>query len=173
MAELIFITGGARSGKSAFAQRRAETHSGPLLFVATAAAGDAEMAARIARHRQARGSRWTTLEEPLDLAGRLPAAAAGNGAILVDCLTLWLSNQLFHLREEPAPVLAAMHTLLGTLPQLAAPLYLVSNEVGGGIVPENQLARQFRDLAGEANQLAAAAADEAWLVVAGLPVRLK
>lgn len=173
MAELIFITGGARSGKSGFAQRRAETHAGELLYVATATAGDAEMAQRISRHQQERGPRWATLEETLDLPGRLPAAAGGKGAILVDCLTLWLSNLYFHHREEPAPVLAAVAAFAEVLPQIPAPVYLVSNELGSGVVPDNRLARRFRDLAGEANQRLAAAAGEAWLVVAGLPLQLK
>ncbi len=173
MADLIFITGGARSGKSAFAQRRAEDHPGSLLYVATAAAGDEEMAARIARHQKARGDRWATLEEPLALAERLPGAAAGKGAVLVDCLTLWLTNLFFSHREDPAPVLAAVRSLTDILPGLSAPVYLVNNELGCGIVPENAMARNFRDLAGEASQLLAASAAEAWLVVAGLPVRLK
>ena len=173
MGELIFITGGSRSGKSGYAQRRAEAHEGELLYVATAAAGDAEMTARIARHQADRGTRWQTLEEPLALAERLPAAAQGKGAVLVDCLTLWLTNLYFEHHEDPAPVLAAVAGLAKVLPTLAAPVYLVSNELGSGIVPENRLARQFRDLAGEANQLLAAAAQEAWLVVAGLPLQLK
>ena len=173
MAELIFITGGARSGKSGFAQNRAEANAGPLLYVATATAGDAEMARRIARHQAVRGPRWETLEEPLDLPGRLPAAAAGKGAVLIDCLTLWLSNLYFHHREETAPVLAAVASMAEVLPRVVAPVYLVSNELGSGVVPDNRLARQFRDLAGEANQRLAAAASEAWLVVAGLPLQLK
>jgi adenosylcobinamide kinase / adenosylcobinamide-phosphate guanylyltransferase len=173
MAELIFITGGTRSGKSGYAQRLAEARPGPLLYVATAGAGDAEMAERIARHRAARAERWKTLEEPLALPKRLPAAAAGKGAVLIDCLTLWLSNLYFHHREEPAPVLDAVAALVEALPRIAPPVYLVSNELGSGVVPENRLARHFRDLAGEANQLLAAAAGEAWLVVAGLPLRLK
>ena len=173
MATMIFITGGVRSGKSAYAQRRAEAHAGPLLYVATATAGDAEMAARIARHRAVRGDRWGSLEEPLDLAGRLPAATAGNSAVVLDCVTLWLTNLYFAHGEESAPVLREVESFCRLLPTLTAPLYLVSNEVGFGIVPENRMARAFRDLAGEANQLLAAAADEAWLVVAGLPLRLK
>ncbi|HBT83781.1 MAG: bifunctional adenosylcobinamide kinase/adenosylcobinamide-phosphate guanylyltransferase [Desulfuromonadales bacterium GWD2_61_12] len=173
MAATIFITGGTRSGKSDYAQRRAEAHAGLLLYVATATPGDAEMAARIARHRIARGERWDVLEEPLDLAGRLPSAMAGAAAAVLDCVTLWLSNLYFAHGEERAPVLREVEGFCRLLPTLTAPLYLVSNEVGYGIVPENRLAREFRDLAGEANQLLAAAADEAWLVVAGLPLRLK
>lgn len=173
MADLIFITGGTRSGKSAFAQRRAEAHPGPLLYVATAAPADAEMAERIARHQAARGDRWTTLEEPLALPERLPTAATGKAAVLVDCLTLWLTNLFFAAAEDSGAVLAAVDRLVLALPGLSAPLYLVSNEVGSGIVPENALARSFRDLAGESNQRLAAAATEAWLVTCGLPLRLK
>ena len=171
MADLILITGGTRSGKSAFAQRCAEAHAGPLLYVATATAADREMAARISRHQQARGERWNLLEEPCDLCGRLPAAAAGQGAILLDCVTLWITNLLFVHNEEPAIVLAEVRRFIASLAVIDAPLYLVSNEVG--IVPENRLARLFRDLAGEVNQELAAAASSAWLVVAGLPLRLK
>jgi len=173
MAEMIYITGGARSGKSAYAQRRCEAYPGELLYVATACAGDEEMAGRIARHQAGRGSRWSTLEEPLDLCGRLPAAAGGRAAVLVDCLTLWLTNLFFHHEQRPEPVLAAVGALASLLPDLPGPIYLVNSEIGFGVVPENELARRFRDLAGEAGQLLAASATEAWLVAAGLPVRLK
>ncbi len=173
MAELIFITGGSRCGKSAYAQRRAERHPGSLLYVATGSGGDDEMRERIARHQAARGPRWETLEEPLDLAARLPDAAVGRGAVLIDCLTLWLSNAFFRHGEAAGPVLVAVEELGAQLRQLTAPVYLVNNELGAGIVPDNPMARQFRDLAGEAGQLLAAAASEAWLVVAGLPLRLK
>ena len=173
MGETTFITGGTRSGKSAFAQSLAEQRSGPLLYVATAGIGDAEMAERVARHREARGERWQTLEEPLRLADRLPEAAKGHCAILLDCVTLWLSNLFFHCGERPEPVLAEVERFIAVLPAVDVPLLLVSNELGSGIVPENRLAREFRDLAGEVNRRLAAAADEAWLVVAGLPLRLK
>jgi adenosylcobinamide kinase/adenosylcobinamide-phosphate guanylyltransferase len=173
MGKLIFVTGGARSGKSRYAQRLAEACPGPLLYVATADIGDAEMAERVRRHRGDRGERWSTLEEPLALTDRLPAAAVGKGAVLLDCVTLWLSNLFFHHQEDVGRVLAEIERFLAAVPALEAPLFLVSNEVGGGIVPENHLARHFRDLAGEANQRLAAVADEAWLVVAGLPLQLK
>ncbi len=173
MGALIFVTGGTRSGKSGYAQSRAEQCDGSLLYVATAGIDDVEMAARVRLHQQVRGERWRTLEEPLQLAQRLPEAAAGMGGLLLDCVTLWLSNLLFHHGEETEPVLAEVDRLLAVVPQIEAPLFLVSNEVGFGIVPENRLARRFRDLAGTVNQRLAAVADEAWLVVSGIPMKLK
>lgn len=170
---LTLLTGGARSGKSSLAQTWAERQPGSLLYVATAAVEDEEMAARVVRHRQQRGERWSTLEEPLWLADRLVEAGAGAGGIVVDCVTLWLSALLLHFREEPEPVLQQVDRLIERLPELPAPLWLVSNEVGSGIVPENRLARAFRDLNGEVNQKLAAAADQVFLVVSGLPLQLK
>jgi len=173
MSGLVFVTGGARSGKSRFAQSLAESRPGPLLYVASAEPGDPEMTERIARHRAQRGPRWRTLEEPLNVAERLPAEASGTGGVLFDCLTIWLAN-LFeeHARNSEA-VLGELDRLLAVVAELSVPVVVVANEVGGGIVPENSLARAFRDLAGLASQRLAAAAAEAWLVVAGLPLRLK
>lgn len=173
MAQSTYITGGARSGKSRYAQSLAEACPGPLLYVATAGIHDAEMAERVRLHQADRADRWSTLEEPLWLAERLPAASAGQGALLLDCVTLWLTNLLFHHGEEVAPVLAEVDRFIATLAQLQAPLFLVSNEVGAGIVPDHPLGRLFRDLAGTVNQRLAAVSDQAWLVVSGLPLRLK
>lgn len=170
---LTLVTGGSRSGKSRYAQQQAELQEGPLLYVATAEIGDAEMAERIALHRAARGERWQTLEEALRLSDKLPAACPDYGGVVVDCVTLWLSNLYFHCDEQEQPVLDQVETLLQGLAKVATPIWLVSNELGSGIVPENPLARRFRDLAGSVNQRLAAAADAAWLVVAGLPLRLK
>ncbi|ORJ60270.1 bifunctional adenosylcobinamide kinase/adenosylcobinamide-phosphate guanylyltransferase [Geothermobacter hydrogeniphilus] len=173
MSRLVFITGGARSGKSSYAQRRCEELPGTLLYVATARVEDAEMAERVTLHQQQRGERWALLEEPLDLSARLPDVTPGRSAVLLDCLTLWLTNQLFAAGEQPVPVIAAAEQLIETLRRLDIPVFVVSNEVGSGIVPDNALARTFRDLAGRVNQLFAASADEAWLLASGLPLRLK
>jgi adenosylcobinamide kinase/adenosylcobinamide-phosphate guanylyltransferase len=173
MARLIFITGGARSGKSSYAQHRCEELPGELLYVATSTVGDEEMAERVRLHQQVRGERWSTLEEPLQLSGRIGAAAAGKSAVMLDCLTLWLSNQLFAEDEKSEPVLQQSERLLQSLQELSVPVFVVSNELGSGIVPDNRLARLFRDLAGTVNQRFAAAATEAWLVASGLPLRLK
>ncbi len=172
MARIVYVSGGARSGKSGYAQKRAEEHAGALLYVATAEVRDAEMAERVDRHRLARDARWRSLEEPLDLAGKIPPAAGGCEAILVDCLTLWLSN-LLERTGDGLEITDEANRLIAALRQLDAAVYIVSNEVGSGIVPENRLARCFRDLAGLLNQQFAAAADEAWMVVSGLPLRLK
>jgi adenosylcobinamide kinase/adenosylcobinamide-phosphate guanylyltransferase len=168
---VTLVLGGAASGKSRFAQELAERQPGPLLYVATAQAGDSEMAERIARHRQARDTRWRTLEEPLDLNVIVPAAA-GCGVVLVDCITLWLTNLLL-AGESAERAWPAVEAFLAVLAALPAPLILVSNEVGQGIVPEHALARTFRELAGQVNQRLAARADHVWLVTAGLPLQLK
>ena len=165
---IILITGGARSGKSARAESRAHGFAGPPVYSATAEALDAEMRERIAQHRARRGNGWIEREAPLALAEALEATD-GDGARLVDCLTLWLSNLLHAERDwsQEATRLAA------TLARQSSPVILVSNEVGLGIVPDNALARLFRDAAGRLNQLIAQAADEVEFVVAGLPMRLK
>ncbi|MBE0500533.1 MAG: bifunctional adenosylcobinamide kinase/adenosylcobinamide-phosphate guanylyltransferase [Desulfuromonadales bacterium] len=173
MGRLVLITGGARSGKSGYAQKRVEAYPGNLLYVATAEARDEEMAARVAQHRSERGARWSSLEEPLLLAERLPLAARGCAAVLLDCLTLWLSNLMEAHGANDAAIMAAVDALVTRLRDLDVDLYVVSNELGSGVVPENRLARRFRDLHGLLNQKFAQAADEAWLVVAGLPLKLK
>jgi adenosylcobinamide kinase/adenosylcobinamide-phosphate guanylyltransferase len=172
MSRIILITGGARSGKSRFAENITRSFGAPLGYLATGESRDAEMARRIDRHRERRGPEWTTMEEPLRLAGTLTATDGRFRAILVDCITLWLSNLLLAY-DEPERVLAAVREFAEAAPKLATPLVLVTNEVGMGIVPENRLARLFRDLAGEANELLAATADEVHVVFAGLPLRLK
>src|SRR5688572_4024664 len=161
---LILLIGGARSGKSRMALERAESLSGELVYVATAEALDAEMSDRIARHREERGPRWRTVDAPLDLAGAVLREDGAGRVIVVDCLTLWLSNLM--LREQD--VMAATSTLLEALARRRGTVLLVSNEVGMGIVPENALARRFRDEAGRLNQAIARVADEVVLVCAGL-----
>jgi adenosylcobinamide kinase/adenosylcobinamide-phosphate guanylyltransferase len=166
---VTLILGGARSGKSRHGERLAEARPGPLLYVATAQAGDGEMAERIARHRARRGARWQTVEEPLQLAAVLRAAETREGAVLVDCLTLWLSN-LLHARRDPA---AETEALLEVLPTLTRPVIFISNEVGLGVVPENALARAFIDQAGWMHQRLAEAADTVLFMAAGQAMPLK
>lgn len=163
------VLGGARSGKTALALARAEASGLAPVMVATAQAFDAEMEARIAAHRAERDGRWTTVEETRDLLGVLSREAGPERILMVDCLTLWLSNLLL----AGAEVEAAIDALVVGLSGLAGPVILVSNEVGLGIVPENALARRFRDLQGRLNRLVAAAADRVTFVAAGLPLVLK
>jgi adenosylcobinamide kinase/adenosylcobinamide-phosphate guanylyltransferase len=167
---LTLILGGARSGKSRLALQRAAATGKPVSFVATAQAHDAEMAARIARHRAERPARWATIEAPLDLAGAIHSAKAG--CIVVDCLTLWLSNCL--CRPEPAAFDGARAALLAALTaRRCDDLILVGNETGLGIVPLGELTRRFVDEAGWLNQDIAQLADEVVFVAAGLPLVLK
>ncbi len=165
---IILVTGGARSGKSTWAEGRVRGMPGAPIYIATAEPRDAEMAARIARHREVRGQGWRTEEAPLALAATL-RATDGAGPRLVDCLTLWLSNVMLAGLdwEAEAGVLAA------ALEAQVSPVVLVTNEVGAGIVPENALARAFRDAAGLLNQRVAVLADEVVMTVAGLPLVLK
>lgn len=165
---VILITGGARSGKSTRAEKRVRAFPGRPVYIATAEALDGEMAERIARHRARRGTDWVEREVPLDLVQAL-IATDGTGARLVDCLTLWLSNLMHAERDWEREVNALAATLL----ELESPVVFVTNEVGLGIVPDNALARSFRDAAGIMNQTIAAAADEVEFVVAGLPMKLK
>ncbi len=165
----LLVLGGARSGKSRHAQAMAEALEGDLVFIATAQAFDDEMTAKIARHRADRGARWRTVEAPLDLAGTILAEGKVGAVLLVDCLTLWASNLLLS-EEDAQPRIAALLSAISASP---ARIILVSNEVGLGIVPDNALARRFRDLAGEVNQRVAAAVETVDLAVAGLTLRLK
>lgn len=166
---VTLVLGGARSGKSRFAEERVETWPGSRVYLATAEAGDDEMAERIAVHRKRRGDRWETVEEPIDLPGALRRSSTDESVVLVDCLTIWVANLMGagHAVDVEGERLAAV---FGALP---GPCVLVSNEVGFGIVPDNALARRFRDEAGRLNQRIAAAADEVVLVAAGLPLHLK
>ena len=165
---ILLITGGARSGKSTRAESRAIAFPGQPVYIATAEALDAEMTERIARHRARRGNRWIERETPLDLAQAL-IETDGGGARLVDCLTLWLSNLLHAGRDWSKETIG----LIEALASQRSPVVLVTNEVGLGIVPDNALARTFRDAAGLINQRIAAVADEVEFIVSGLPMKLK
>ncbi|CAI9413315.1 Bifunctional adenosylcobalamin biosynthesis protein CobP [Pleomorphomonas sp. T1.2MG-36] len=170
MAPIIFVLGGARSGKSRFAEERTCAFAAKeKVYVATAECHDEEMESRIDLHRARRGAGWRTIEAPHRLAETLSAEASDDRAILVDCLTLWLTNRML----ADADLEAEYESLAVGLNTAAGPVVLVSNEVGLSIVPENALARRFRDEAGRLNQKVAALADEAWFVAAGLPLRLK
>jgi len=164
---LTLVLGGARSGKSRYAETIITALPPPWIYVATGQGLDAEMAARIEAHRARRGAGWTTVETPRDLAATLMARR--KAPILVDCLTLWLSN----LMMAEAPIEAEIDRLQNALAKAAAPVVLVANEVGSGIVPDNALARRFRDLQGGLNQQIAAQADTVVLLVAGLPLFVK
>jgi adenosylcobinamide kinase/adenosylcobinamide-phosphate guanylyltransferase len=166
----VLVLGGARSGKTGFAERLAMRAGESPLYLATAQALDAEMAERVRMHQQQRHKRFATLEEPIALSTALRAAAKTHDVILVDCLTLWITNLL----GANDNVAAAVDELVATLPQIEdCKVILVSNEVGLGIVPDNAMARMFRDLAGAAHQRLAEICSEVHFVVAGLPMTLK
>lgn len=171
---ITLVLGGARSGKSRHAEQIIESALGNALYdsaiyLATAEALDDEMAARVAEHRARRGPAWRTVEEPLDLVGALAANADTVRPILVDCLTLWLNNIMMAGRDVDAET----QSLVAALQDHGGPVVLVSNEVGLGIVPDNALARDFRDRAGRLNRDVAAVADRVLFVAAGLPLVLK
>ena len=165
---LTFLIGGARSGKSRHAEVLTTAYPAPWTYIATAQAYDDEMRERIALHRSRRGEGWTTMDAPLDLAGAIEALPDGR-PLLVDCLTLWLTNHM--LAEHD--VEAECRRLADVLSRPRGPWFVVSNEVGQGIVPDNALARRFRDAAGRLNQQVAAVAETVLLMVAGLPLKVK
>ncbi|MBI4682819.1 MAG: bifunctional adenosylcobinamide kinase/adenosylcobinamide-phosphate guanylyltransferase [Nitrospirae bacterium] len=169
--KITFVIGGARSGKSSFAMGEASRISGPKAYIATAEALDEEMKERIERHKRERGDEWNTFEEPLKITGLIPDLAGKYKVVLLDCLTLWLSNSMITNADVKNEIEELINTLRIT--HYASRLFIVSNEVGMGIVPENRLARLFRDLAGDLNQKVAAVADEVYLVTAGIPIRIK
>ena len=179
MAQLILITGGTRSGKSEYARISAEALPGPRAFVATCLAIDDEMRERIRKHQQSRlKSSWETIEEPFELGSRLCEITQQFNVYLIDCLTLWLNNLMYRAREQGQTLseeqAAAMaEELIEACSSVSGSVILVTNEVGLGIVPENQDARLFRDLMGSCNQVIARAADEVVLVACGLPLKLK
>lgn len=168
MSKFTLVIGGARSGKSSFAESFVMATNLPRRYIATAQAWDDEMRARIAQHRDQRGDNWITVEAPLDLVGAL-AIAQQSEVVLVDCATLWLSNHLL----ADADLGAACAKLMTAIAQCPAPIVVVSNEVGWSIVPDNALARAFRDAQGRLNHQMAAQADLVVAVMAGLPIVLK
>ncbi len=170
---VTLVTGGSRSGKSGFAQKLAGRGQPPRLFLATAQAFDDEMRRRITAHRAARPADWGLVEEPVNVPAALAAARGTAGTIVVDCVTLWISNLLladasFGETDAARHAVALLDAARGT-----GDVIIVTNEVGSGIVPDNELSRRFRDCAGRANQVLAAGADEVYLLVSGVPVAVK
>ncbi|MBP7230891.1 MAG: bifunctional adenosylcobinamide kinase/adenosylcobinamide-phosphate guanylyltransferase [Syntrophaceae bacterium] len=178
MARVIFITGGSRSGKSSYAQKRAEALPGPRAYLATCPVLDDEMALRCRKHQEARsGADWDTIEEEINLAGVLKSCRPYS-VILVDCLTLWINNLIYeagrnHRTVTEDDIAEECRALLDACALFPGTLIFVSNEVGMGIVPDNALGRQFRDNAGRCNQIVAAAADEVIVLISGIPWCLK
>ena len=171
MSELVstLVLGGARSGKSVFAEQLIDHSNLTRIYLATATAGDDEMTKRIAQHRSRRGDGWTTVEEPLALVDTLTREAVRGRAVLVDCLTLWLSN-IMHAERDPEIEARRLARFLGVAKY---PIVFVSNEVGMGLVPETPLGRAFRDAQGRLNQIVAAAVPQVAFIAAGLPLWLK
>jgi adenosylcobinamide kinase/adenosylcobinamide-phosphate guanylyltransferase len=178
MADIILVTGGSRSGKSSWAQHRAEAAPGLHLYIATCPVIDAEMDERIRKHREAReGKGWETMEETVDIAAVIRRHGEGK-TVLVDCLTLWINNLMYErqIREEKlteSDIVEYCRDLVAVCRQITGTVILVSNEVGMGIVPDNETARRFRDLAGRCNQEIAQAADAVTLLVSGIPLPVK
>jgi adenosylcobinamide kinase/adenosylcobinamide-phosphate guanylyltransferase len=168
----VFVTGGCRSGKSRFAFAFADGHFDNKTFVATCEAKDSEMQARVQAHQRVRGPEWQTVEVPTALPEVVAAHEDDGGVILIDCLTLWVSNLLIAGASQEE-ILARTDTLLDAIAKCACSVVMVSNEVGTGIVPENSLARKFRDVAGFVNQKVAGIADTVVWMVAGIPVTVK
>jgi adenosyl cobinamide kinase/adenosyl cobinamide phosphate guanylyltransferase len=172
MGKKILITGGCRSGKSRHALTLARSISGENLYVATAEALDSEMKERIAKHQQERGNGWETHEEPIELIQIFKQLENRSGVLILDCLTLWLSNLLIKDYDQEQ-ILKETVRLMDQSERMQCQLIFVTNEVGAGIVPENKLARDFRDIVGAANQLVAQRFDEVIHMVSGIPVSIK
>lgn len=168
-AKITLVLGGARSGKSSFAEKLVLNSELKPIYMATGQALDNEMHDRIAFHRERRGHQWQTVEEPLDLSDALLRHAAPDTFILVDCLTLWITNLMMQERDIPAEA----DRFIAALPHIGGPVVFVSNEVGLGIVPDNRMSRDFRDQAGFVHQKVAAIADEVYFMAAGLSLKMK
>ncbi|VAX25868.1 Adenosylcobinamide kinase / Adenosylcobinamide-phosphate guanylyltransferase [hydrothermal vent metagenome] len=178
MGRITLVTGGRRSGKSGYAQRYAESLEGPRTYIATCPVIDDETAARVEAHKKNRINKgWVTIEETVDLAGAILKATPG-GALLIECVTLWLSN-LMYKAESQEEDFAESHAIRLTREALAAcrrldsTVIFVTNEIGWGVIPDNRVARKFSDIAGKVNQLIASESDTAILIVSGYPVQLK
>jgi adenosylcobinamide kinase/adenosylcobinamide-phosphate guanylyltransferase len=167
------VLGGARSGKSSFALKRAEKDGTRRAFVATAEARDEEMAERIKRHRAERANRWSTYEEPLNLTRLLTEIADSHDVYLIDCITLWVSNLMAQGLQDEEIINKTKELSRVCVQMKDCSVYVVSNEVGLSVVPENPLARRFRDLTGRVNQILAEAAEEVYFIISGLPQRIK
>jgi adenosylcobinamide kinase/adenosylcobinamide-phosphate guanylyltransferase len=172
MKEIILVTGGCRSGKSSFALEYANRHFRQKVFLATGQALDDEMKRRISRHREARGPDWKTIEEPKKLTEALESLRSQVEVILIDCLTLWVSNLLMD-GEGEEQILSRVEALIELIQKVPQSIIVVSNEVGAGIVPKNKIARIFRDIVGLMNQRVAACSDTVVLTVVGLPHVIK
>ncbi len=172
MSEITFILGGARSGKSSFALKAALESGGKTAFIATCQPLDPEMKKRILRHKKARPSHWQTYEEPREIAGLLKRISGKFDIIIIDCLTLLVSNLMMDGQKEAA-IKKELNKTLDALKKIKADAILVSNEVGLGIVPDSKLGREFRDIAGRVNQMAAAKANKVFFLVSGIPWRIK
>ena len=171
--ETVFVTGGARSGKSSFAYDLAESMSNHKVYIATAQPLDEEMKERIEKHRKGRGPGWDTIEEPIKLAEVLNDVQKSYDLVLIDCITLWISNLLGLYTESGEYVLDDVRKLVHVCKRSDCHLIVVSNEVGMGIVPENPLARLFRDISGKANQMLAGVSSSVFFMVSGLPLQVK
>lgn len=171
--ELVLVLGGVRSGKSSYALREAEKIGGEKALVATAEPLDDEMKERIAKHKTDRSGIWDTIEEPLDIAETLERIKNHYNVVVIDCLTLWLSNLMGKWNEESNKIQVEMDKLAKSCLDFPGYLYLISNEVGMGIVPDNRLARRFRDRAGELNKQLAQVSDKVIFMHAGIPVTIK
>lgn len=166
---IFFILGGARSGKSRFALQRASEFSGKKAYIATAQALDDEMKERIDKHKKERSGDWTTFEEPINISGIIKDVHKKYDVIIIDCLTLWLSN----LMLAGSNIEKELELFISSLTDVHCSIFIVSNEVGLGIVPDNAIARKFRDLSGYVNQRIAETADEVYLAAAGIPIKIK
>lgn len=173
MSKTIFILGGARSGKSRFALELGKQQSGHKIYLATAEARDAEMRERIAQHRRKRSADWETIEEPLRLSETLQSLEERADVVLIDCLTLWLSNLMMDERRSDGAISKKMSQLVDTVAKTTLTIIAVSNEVGQGIVPADPLARRFRDFSGLLHQRYAAIAEQVYFMTAGIPQRIK